>query len=431
MTNKDLRMKSFQSPRGLLFAAVVGIWCFAAQAQEAPPGADVERLLAIAREANPEYAGMRYEAQAAAERVTPAGALPDPRFRTELMDITKGGEQNPTLLPSNVGSTRYTLMQDLPWFGKRDLKREIAEFEAEGSRGKARGTWSELAAKIKTAQAQRYFLHGNEKLTQEILDLIVRLEKIAQNRYANGLSAQQDVIRAQIEQTNMKNELVALESESRQVNARLNALLARPAAAPLAQPEKLRTLPVPGQLNPAALEERVRTRNPQLFTEEARIKSAEKGRDLVYKNRYPDFNVGIAPVQYGSAIKEWGLMVEINIPLQQSSRRSQEREAEATLSAARSRKEASANQLLSELSENLAGLEAAQRTDVLATTSLLPQAELTFNAALAGYENGKLDFATLLDAQRQIRQAKQNQIKAQAEAQLRLAEVEKLLGEDL
>jgi cobalt-zinc-cadmium efflux system outer membrane protein len=177
MTNKDLRMKSFQSPRGLLFAAVAGIWCFAAQAQEAPPGADVERLLAIAREANPEYAGMRYEAQAAAERVTPAGALPDPRFRTELMDITKGGEQNPTLLPSNVGSTRYTLMQDLPWFGKRDLKREIAEFEAEGSQGKARGTWSELAAKIKTAQAQRYFLHGNEKLTQEILDLIVRLEK--------------------------------------------------------------------------------------------------------------------------------------------------------------------------------------------------------------------------------------------------------------
>jgi cobalt-zinc-cadmium efflux system outer membrane protein len=424
-------MKSFQSPRGLLFAAVAGIWCFAAQAQEAPPGADVERLLAIAREANPEYAGMRYEAQAAAERVTPAGALPDPRFRTELMDITKGGEQNPTLLPSNVGSTRYTLMQDLPWFGKRDLKREIAEFEAEGSQGKARGTWSELAAKIKTAQAQRYFLHGNEKLTQEILDLIVRLEKIAQSRYANGLSAQQDVIRAQIEQTNMKNELVALESESRQVNARLNALLARPATAPLAQPEKLRTLPVPGQLDPVALEERVRTRNPQLFTEEARIKAAEKGRDLVYKNRYPDFNVGIAPVQYGSAIKEWGLMVEINIPLQQSSRRSQEREAEAMLSAARSRKEASANQVLSELSENLAGLEAAQRTDVLATTSLLPQAELTFNAALAGYENGKLDFATLLDAQRQIRQAKQNQIKAQAEAQVRLAEVEKLLGEDL
>jgi cobalt-zinc-cadmium efflux system outer membrane protein len=47
---------------------------------------------------------------------------------------------------------------------------------------------------------------------------------------------------------------------------------------------------------------------------------------------------------------------------------------------------------------------------------------------LAGYETGKVDFATLLDAQRQIRQARQNQIKAQAEAQMRLAEIERLLG---
>lgn len=424
-------MKSFQNPRGLLFAAIAGAWCFAAQAQEVPPGADVERLLAIARETNPEYAGMRYEAQAAAERATSAGALPDPKLRTELRDITRMGEQSPTLSPGNVGSTRYLLMQDIPWFGKRDIKREIAEFEAEGSKGKSMGTWSELAAKIKTAHAQRYYLHRNEKLTQEILDLIVRLEKIAQVRYASGLAAQQDVIRAQVEQTNMKSELVALESESRQVNARLNALLARPASAPLAQPERLRTVPDLARLDYATLEDRVRSRNPLLFTEESRIKAAEKTRDLAYKNRYPDFTVGVSPIQYQSTIREWELMVELNIPLQQFSRRAQERESEAMLSAARSRKETTANQVLAELSENFSGIEAAQRTGMLATSSLLPQAELTFNAALAGYETGKVDFATLLDAQRQIRQARQSQIKAQAEAQMRLAEIEKLLGEDL
>ena len=124
-------------------------------------------------------------------------------------------------------------------------------------------------------------------------------------------------------------------------------------------------------------------------------------------------------------------MVELNIPLQQSSRRSQEREAEAMLSAARARKDAAANQVLSELAEVLAGLDAARRTETLTTTSLLPQAELTFKAALASYENGKVDFATLLDAQRQIRQAKQVQIKAQAEGQARLADIERLLGEAL
>jgi outer membrane protein TolC len=56
---------------------------------------------------------------------------------------------------------------------------------------------------------------------------------------------------------------------------------------------------------------------------------------------------------------------------------------------------------------------------------------LNFKAALAGYETGKLDFATLLDAQRQIRKARLDSLKAQGEMQIRLAEIERLLGEDL
>lgn len=399
--------------------------------QEGAIGGSVESLLVFAKERNPEYATMRLEADAAAERVTPAGALPDPRLRTELMDITKAGEQNPTLLPSRAGSTRYTLMQDIPWFGKRDLKREIAEFEAEGAKGRAMGIWSELAAKIKTAYAQLYYVHGNEMLTREILDLMVRLEKVAQVRYAGGLAAQQDVIRAQVEQTGLRNELIALENEKRGLHARMNGLLARPAMAPLAEPQMLRAVPTPARLDFVALEERVRSRNPQLFTDESRLKAAEKNRELTYKNRYPDFTFGLVPNQFQNSVKQWDVMVELNIPLQQSSRRAQERESEAMLSAAKSRKEATANQALADLSENLAGIDAARQTEILVTASLLPQAELTFQAALAGYETGKVDFATLLDAQRQIRQARQNQIKAQAEAQMRLAEIERLLGEDL
>lgn len=431
----DARMKRRLSPQCMTITALLSAVLTAVSAnalgQVKAPGASVESLLEYAKQHNPEYAGMRHEEDAFGQRIYPARALPDPKFRAELRDVTKMGEQNATLSPSRVGSTRYLLMQDVPWFGKRDLKREIAELEAEAAKGRTLGTWSELSARIKSTYAQRYFIHSNERLTREILDLMVRLEKVAQVRYAGGLAAQQDVIRAQVEQTNMKNELVALESERRQLQARLNALLARPASASLSEPERLRPLPAPAKLDYVALEDRVRSRNPQLFTEEARVKAAEKSRDLTYKNRYPDFTFGVSPIQYGSAVKEWELMVEVNIPLQQSSRRAQERESEAMLSAARARKEAAANQALADLSENLSGLDAARRTEVLSSANLLPQAELTFQAALAGYETGKVDFATLLDAQRQIRQARLNQIKAQTEAQIRLAEIERLLGEDL
>jgi cobalt-zinc-cadmium efflux system outer membrane protein len=402
-----------------------------AVSREPLPGASVESLLLLAKERNPEYASMRHEADAAGERIVPAGALPDPKLRVELMDITMGGEQRPTVLPNKVGGTRYLLMQEVPWFGKRDLKRDIAAWEAEGAKGRALGTWADLSSQIKSGYAQFYYVHQSERLTKEILDLMSRLEKVAQVRYAGGLAAQSDAIRAQVEQTNLRNELIALDGEKRMSQARLNMLVNRPADAPLAEPERLRSLPAPASLDYASLQERVRSRNPQLFAEDARLKAAEKSRDLTYKNRYPDFTFGITPTQSGSSVKEWELMVELNIPLQQSSRRAQERESEAMLSAARSRKDAAANQVLAELTENLSGLDAARRTEAAIASSLLPQAELTFKAALAGYENGKLDFATLLDAQRQIRQAKQNQIKVQAEAQARLANIERLSGEEL
>lgn len=425
--------KRFLMPYTLRACAAIAALAMPAVALAADPlpGNSVESLLAYAREHNPEYASMRFEAEAAGERTASAGALSDPKLRVELEDITRMGEQNPTLLPGRAGKARYQVMQELPWFGKRGLRREIAGFEADAARGKASGMWSELSARIKAAYAQYYYVAQNERLTKEILDLMTRLEKVSQVRYAGGLAAQSDAIRAQVEQTAMRNELVMLENDKRMTQARLNMLLARPAVAPLAEPERLRPLPQPAKLDYAQLEDRVRGRNPQIFADDAKLKAAEKNRDLTYKNRYPDFAVGFAPVQIGKSVKEWEVMVEMNIPLQQSSRRAMEREAEAMLSAARSRKEATANQALAELAENLSGLDAARRTESLIANSLLPQAELTYQSALASYENGKVDFATLLDAQRQIRMARQNRIKAQAEAQARLADIERILGEEL
>ena len=125
-----------------------------ALASDAPPGAGVESLLRLARQHTPEVSSMRHEANAASERIEPAGALPDPKLRMELQDITKGGEQNASIWPGRVGSTRYTLMQDVPWFGKRGLQRDLAALQAEGAQARVLGTWADIAAGIKLAHAQ-------------------------------------------------------------------------------------------------------------------------------------------------------------------------------------------------------------------------------------------------------------------------------------
>jgi len=407
-----------------LFLAAAG------PAQAEPlPGASVESLLAVAREGSPDIRMARLEAEAARERIQPAGALPDPILRIELENITRNGTQGATLSPSQVGDTKYTLMQPLPFWGKRDLKRDVATAEAEQADGRAIDAWSEVAARIKSLYAQYWLTSKALQLSRENIELTQRLEQVAQVRYAGGLAAQQDAIRAQVERSTMDTELVGMETEYRQLSAFINAMLARSGNAPLAAPSALR--PLPSGLDAAALSDRLQAKNPLLAIETARVGGAEKSRELAYRNRYPDLTVGVVPMQVQNRVDAWSLMLEMNLPLQQGTRRSQERESERMLEAAAARKEALGHRLHGELSGAVANLEAARTTEQITRTRLLPQAELTFKSALAGYENGKVDFATLLDAQRQIRNARLALLRAQASQQMRLADIERLLGEDL
>ena len=416
----------------LLLFALLGTFISTPACAEQPLGSDLTGLLDYARAHNPELSASRLEAEAALLRTDTADALPDPVLRTEFMDITKRGTTGPNLLPGQSGGgTRYLLMQSVPWFGKRNLQREVASAQAAQADGRVAATWSELAGRIKTTYAMHYYANASERLALETLSLLDSLESIAQTRYANGLGTQQDVIRVQVEKTMLRSELIALQEEGHHAYARLNALLSRPANAPLADPQQLPVMPPAAKLDEDSLLERLHTQNPQLRIAEAESLAAEKRRDLAYKDRYPGFTLGIAPTQTGSNIRQWDAMVEFNIPLQQSSRRAKEREAESQLSASDARKQAVLDKTQSELTVNLAALESARLTESLIATRLLPQAELTYQSGLAGYETGKVEFATLIDAQKQILKAKQQQLQAQTDMRLRLADIETLLGDSL
>ncbi|MEZ0238291.1 MAG: TolC family protein [Methylophilaceae bacterium] len=423
-TNKQLRR---------LALAVALLAMSSAQAEEtsAPLGADVQELLQWADTHNPELAAMRYEVEAAGERIAPAGALPDPVLRVELQDFAGPGAPdgfNP--LPGKGSGTKYTLMQSIPLWGKRDLRKEVATAQVDQVRGRRQAAVVDIHARIKSAYAQYYQAVGLKKLAEDILRLLNELEAVTQARYAGGLTPQQDVIRAQVEKTMLRSEIISLGTEQHHAMARLNAALGRPQLAPIAEPQTLRRVS-PEKIDAAVLQEKVLHGNPLLAAQSAQVSAADANRRLVEKNRYPDVTLGIAPTQRGGSIDSWEAMVEFNIPLRFDTRRSQESEASAMLAAARERRQAVANQLAAELQESLAALDAAVKQEQLIANTLLPQAELTFRSALAGYESGKVDFATLLDAQRAIKRARQDSLKARVEQEVRISEIESRVGEEL
>jgi outer membrane protein TolC len=95
--------------------------------------------------------------------------------------------------------------------------------------------------------------------------------------------------------------------------------------------------------------------------------------------------------------------------------------AEASLEAARARIDA-------RLGVSYAAFESSQDKARLLRGTLLPQAEATLKGAEAGYETGKVDFNTLIEAERQILRTRLTLLDAEVEAFLRLAELEQLTG---
>jgi outer membrane protein TolC len=388
--------------------------------------------LDYAKEHNPELAASRFEVDAAQARREGAGVWADPVLRTELMDLgNQGANSALNVLPGQVGSTRYLLMQSLPWYGKSALQRGVAGAQVSQAQSQTEANWADLASRIKTNYAMNYFLSASERLAEKTRLLLTNLERIVSARYANGLASQQEVIQVQIESSMLQSELIALQNERHHAHAQLNTLLARPINSALEEPNQFRTLPSPAKLDEAALLDSFHQHNPQLQIAEAALYSAEKNRDLAQLSRYPGITLGVASTQSGNAIKSWDLMLEFNLPLQQATRHSQIGEADALRAAAMARQQVMVNQLESALGENLSALLAARRTEELLSRRLLPQSEMAFQASLSSYQQGKSEFAQLMAAQRQIFQWQLQLLKAQFEEQVRLAELEKILGETL
>lgn len=412
---------------GVLGSATGALAQAPAMSAEGELGTSLKGVLAFVEARNPELRAMTYEADAAHERLRGAGALPDPVIQMELRDIPFS---DPTLSPANAGNTRYAVRQMYPLGDKRELRRGIAAAEASVADARRGEVVAETRMRAKVAFSQYWYAAQAQRVTESLRALMADLEQIARARYGSGLTPQQDVIKAQTELTSLRSDLVMLGSERRQAMARLNGVLARPADAPLAEPRELP--PVPERASDFAMLVKVASeRSPTLSMNAAQIAAAERSAALMRKSRIPDLGVGLAVIQQGTRLTDYEVMLEVNIPWQTDIIRANVNEAQAMSEAAVARREATALQLQSELGQNWAALDALREQAQIIRSTLMPQVDLTFESAMASYQTGRVDFPTLLDAQRQIRRTRLDLLKIELEQQMRLAEIERIMGEDL
>ncbi len=396
----------------------------------APPvlGAHPQALIDHARHSNPGLAAARAEASAAQERVTPAGALPDPTFEIELMDATNTmNGRSTSLLPGQVGETRYRISQALPGWGKRELAVDAAQAQATQADALRDAAWVELAAQIEALWLRYYAADRELALKREGLTLLHSLEELSLARYRLGLLPQQAVLRMQREITAQRLALVEVEQRRKGLAAGLNGLLGRAHDAPLAAPAD--PPPLPEQLAPGALFEAAASANPDVRAATSGIEVARAERARTYQDRLPDFAVGVRNNRPYDGKASWDVMVEVMIPLQQSSRRAREREAEYRLIAAEARREDAGARAAGELGRAWSMYAQGRETLRLLEQTLLPQAQATREASQAALGSGQVDFDSVIEAERQLIDIRTQRLQTELDTRLALAEIKKLTGE--
>jgi outer membrane protein TolC len=399
-----------------------------AQADADQLGAQLEPLLELVRGQNPAIAAKALETEAAIAEIEIVGSLEDPEFSVSFEDID-AHDSNP--LPARLGSIFYEIEQKFPLWGKRDLRRDVARAGVTRAREEQRLVRAEIEARLKTAFAEYYLALEAIKVTREIRIIVDGIVELAELRYAQGLGGQADAVDAQLEQTALLTELANFGRDVKTAQARINALLDRPAGGALAEPEALRPLPGDADLRLDELLAAAGQRNPQLASIDAEI-LAERGTvELVDRSWYPDLTVGFTVVDRDRDLGGYEARIGVNIPLQWGLRDAQKSQAMARVGAAEARLRASFAEIRSALERAYWGLETTRQVEANLRDNLLPQSELFLAAAQAGYQVGQQDLSDVLAAERRLRQARLDYLRVRLEQQLLLAEIERLIGGDL
>jgi len=380
-----------------------------------------EELAERVLEANPGLASAAAAAEAAAYRIEPAGSLDDPVLSYAAA-------------PSTIGSGRLNqrieFSQQIPWPGTLRAREAAARYEAKAVGSDLNALRLRVMAQAKSAYAEWRFLQEALEVHHETRDLLDQLVATARTRYAAGRAPKQDVLQAEVERGELDNHKLRLLSQQSAVQARINALLNRPADTPLPEAAPVtteRTLP-PGEI----LEERALAQHPELEGLEARVSANQSRVDLAEKNFYPNFRLGVGYNSlWDDRDKRAVVGVSVNIPFDRGKRkaelsqaRAEERRTEWALTDRRAT-------LLADITQARAETIEAQKSIRLYEDQLVPLAQEYLSASIADYESGAGAFLNVITAEQRSLDTGLALARARADYVRRLAELERLTGGDL
>jgi outer membrane protein TolC len=320
------------------------------------------------------------------------------------------------------------IAQKIPWAGKRALRGQIAQAEADAAGFDSQDVRLRLTEATRLAFLEYYLVQRDRELNRANIEAVGKFRDTAKAKFEGNQVPEQDLLQAGVELALLESRRIELDQNAKVVLARINTLLHREPQLPLPPPpQRLQIadgLPQVDGLRQLALDQR-----PDLAAQLARIEAEQASVSLAMKEFYPDFEImGRYDQFWTDVVQRSQAGLYFNIPLNRSRRHAAVCEAMFRVSKMRSEYDAQVDAIRSDVQAGYARLEGSRRNVRLYDTSLLPKAEENVSAAYAGYEAGTVDFLRLVAAERQLIELQEKYQEAVTDYYRRLAELERVIG---
>ena len=359
--------------------------------EQTEPVSRIEELVKELIEHNPGIRAAQYRLDAATKRPSQMSTLPEPKLSFANFGV---GHPFSRLRDSEFAYQGFGFTQEIPYPGKLALAGEEARREAESERAMYRAVVLDAVAQLKTTYYEWFGVSKAIEITRKNRDLLQRLERIARARYAVGKGLQQDVLKAQVEESTLAQQLEVLAQKKATLEVRIGSLLN--AERSLGRPADIRLSPVTVGLE--AILSTLDREAPRLKVRQAMIDSRAVAIERSKKDYRPDFGVNVQWMKTGSPFRDYYMVTaEMEVPLYfWRKQRLGAEESVARFREARQNYLAERQELVFQIKDLFLTAKTSERLLALYQSGIIPQSSLSLESAVAGYEVGSVDFLTLM-----------------------------------
>lgn len=365
----------------------------------------LQDAIRLALQGNPDILQAQREIAAATGRALQSGRIPNP-------ELSFSYNETPTSLKlDNAGEKDIGISQTIEFPGKRRARMDIAEHGKSITELSLLRRKAVVSAEVKRAYYQSLLAGEVVDNLEFTINLVADFLRTVTERYQAGASKYLDVIRAKVEVTRLRNDLVEAKREQQTRLGKFNILLGRTADTPVFFTDSLTYQPLDLHQDSAVALYQDQSNFLKIVEREAH--RSQSALNLARTSYLPDFSLGVAlqkrpgqisptgssnylGFQFGASIPVWfwqGPKGEVQ-------------EAEALLDIGNLRMSAAQLRVRQNILSAFRSASVAQEQIQVFDTSLLRDVDDELRAGIAAYQNNQTDALNLFDIYRTFRATK-------------------------